>query len=103
MGLAAGDSNEAYRLAAALKEGAHRRVQLFDGHRHGEDLCGWSARGALKFLQLLDLGDAEAVMHSCKGGESVETSGGVVVGAALMLVVGELSLVIWLRRGSSLF
>jgi hypothetical protein len=27
-----------YRLAAALKEGAHSSVQLFDSHRHVEDL-----------------------------------------------------------------
>jgi hypothetical protein len=31
--------NDAYRLAAAFKEGAHSGVQLFDSQRHLED-CG---------------------------------------------------------------
>jgi hypothetical protein len=32
--------SDAYRLAAALKEGAHSSVQLFDAHRHLEDFGG---------------------------------------------------------------
>jgi hypothetical protein len=32
--------NDGYRFAATFKKGAYGGVQLFDGHRHGEDFVG---------------------------------------------------------------